>query len=68
MKKNMGIADRVIRSLIAIILITLYATNVVSGILGIILVIVAIVFLLTSIMAVCPLYNPLKINTGKKKE
>jgi len=35
MKKNMGIADKFIRVIIAVVILTLYFTNVISGILGI---------------------------------
>ena len=38
MKKNMGIADRIIRIVIAIIVVVLYATGVIPGTLGIVLV------------------------------
>jgi len=67
MKINMGPADKIIRIIVALALIILYATNVVSGVLGIIIVILAIIFLLTSLISRCPLYIPFGINTGKKK-
>jgi len=68
MKKNMGFADRVIRVLIALVLITLFALGKISGILGIVLLVFAGIFILTSLINFCPLYLPFKINTGKKKE
>ena len=68
MKKNMGFADRVIRVLIALVLITLFALGKISGILGIVLLVFAGIFILTSLIGFCPLYLPFKINTGKKKE
>lgn len=64
--KNMGIIDRIIRVIVAILIAVLYFTGVVSGTLGIVLLVVAGIFVLTSIISVCPLYIPLKINTGKK--
>ena len=67
MKKNMGTIDRVIRILIAALVIVLYFTNIISGTLGIILLIVAGVFILTSLVSVCPLYMPLGISTRSKK-
>ncbi|MCX6270282.1 MAG: DUF2892 domain-containing protein [Bacteroidetes bacterium] len=67
MKKNMGTADMAIRILLAIIFIILYYTKVVHGTLGIILLILAGIFILTSIIGVCPLYIPFGLNTGKKK-
>jgi hypothetical protein len=68
MKKNMGIADRVIRILIAVAIAALYFTEVISGTLGIVLMIVAIVFLFTSFIKVCPAYMPFGISTCKTKE
>ena len=56
MKENLGIADRVIRILVAVA--ALYFIGIISGTLGIILMIVAIVFLLTSFIKVCPAYMP----------
>lgn len=69
MKKNMGTIDRIIRLLLAVVIIVLYFTGAISGIAAIILGILAIIFILTSIIAVCPLYLPFKISTiGKKEE
>ena len=67
MKKNMGLIDKVVRILIAVVVIALYFTNVISGVLGIILLILAGVFILTSLFGICPLYIPFGINTGKKE-
>ena len=68
MKKNMGIADRVIRTIIAAIIAVLYFTNVISGTLGIVLLILAGVFLVTSIVSFCPLYAPFGLKTCAVKE
>ena len=68
MKKNMGIADKIIRIIIAAVIVTLFATNVISGVLGIVLIVVAIVFLLTSIIGFCPLYTIFGIKTCCKKK
>lgn len=67
MKKNMGIADRVIRILIALVVVILFFTDVITGALGIVLLIVSGVFVLTSLMSTCPLYIPLGIRTNKGK-
>ena len=64
----MGMADRVIRSIIAVLIAILYFTNVISGTLGLILLILACVFLLTSMISFCPLYAPFGLNTCKKVE
>ncbi|WP_340111829.1 YgaP family membrane protein [Maribellus mangrovi] len=67
MKKNMGIADRAARIVVAVVLAILYFTGTVSGTLGIVLLVVAAVFLLTSIFSFCPLYLPLGLKTTGKK-
>jgi hypothetical protein len=67
MKKNMGLIDKVIRILVAIAVIALYFTNMISGVLAIILLVVAGVFILTSLIGFCPLYLPFGLNTGKKE-
>lgn len=63
MKKNMGGTDKLIRSLLAIAFIILYATSTVTGIWGIIMLVFAGIFIFTSIFGICPLYIPLGINT-----
>ncbi len=68
MKKNMGTIDKAIRILIAVIIVILYFTNVISGTLAIVLGVLAIVFVVTSLIGFCPLYPPLGINTFKKKK
>ncbi|MCX6305208.1 MAG: DUF2892 domain-containing protein [Bacteroidetes bacterium] len=67
MKKNMGLYDKVVRILIAVVVIALYFTHVISGLLAIILLIFAGIFILTSLISFCPLYLPFGINTGKKE-
>ena len=68
MEKNMGTVDRVIRTLLACVVIVLIAAKVISGIAAIILGIFAVIFLVTSFISFCPLYVPLKISTRKKSE
>ena len=67
MKTNMGIIDRAIRIVIALVFIGLYFANIVTGTFGIVLLVLAGVFILTSLVRFCPLYFPFGINTGKKK-
>ncbi|CAM2922608.1 hypothetical protein BXU11_14705 [Flavobacterium sp. LM5] len=67
MKKNMGITDKRIRVLIAIVIASLYYTKVIDGTMAIVLLALAIVFLLTSFISFCPLYLPFGISTIKKK-
>jgi len=65
-KKNMGAADRLIRTLLAIVIAVLYFTDQISGTAAIILGIIAVIFLLTSLVGFCPAYLPFKISTRKK--
>lgn len=67
MKKNMGTADRLIRLTVAAVIAILYFTQVITGTLGIILLILAGIFVITSLVSVCPLYLPFGLNTGKRK-
>ena len=67
MKKNMGTVDTVIRILVAVVVVILYFTNVISGTLGIILLAVAAILVVTSILSICPLYMLLGLNTRKKE-
>ena len=66
MKKNMGTLDRIIRVALAILVLILYLTGAISGIVAIILGLVALIFLVTSLLGYCPLYTPLKISTRKE--
>jgi K+-transporting ATPase A subunit len=66
MKKNMGTIDRVIRIVLAIVVIVLYMNGSITGVAAIILGILAAVFILTSLIGFCPLYVPFKISTIKK--
>jgi hypothetical protein len=63
MTKNMGTIDRVIRTLLAIVVAVLYFTDKISGTLAIVLGIVAIAFLLSSFVGVCPGYLPFGFST-----
>lgn len=65
MKKNMGTIDRIIRIILAIAIGILYFTGNISGLAAIILGIFAVAFILTSIIAFCPAYLPIKLSTRK---
>jgi hypothetical protein len=67
MKKNVGTIDKVIRILIAVVVVTLYFTNVISGTLGIILLAVSAILVVTSLVSICPIYSALGLNSGKKE-
>ena len=66
MKPNMGTVDRVIRFLIAIVLIVLYYQGFINGTVAFILLALAGIFILTSFVNFCPLYLPFGISTRKK--
>jgi len=68
MKKNMGSADRIIRTIIAAIIAVLYFTNTITGTLGLVLLVLAAIFLLTSLVSFCPLYLPFGLSTCRSKE
>ena len=67
MKLNMGKTDRIIRLIIAAVIVILYFTGQISGIAAIILGIIAVIFILTGAIGYCPLYAPFKISTRKKE-
>jgi hypothetical protein len=67
MKKNMGTADKVIRILVAVVVVVLYFTHIISGTLAYVLLALAAIFVLTSLVGFCPLYLPFRINTSKKE-
>jgi hypothetical protein len=67
MKKNMGTIDKAIRILVAVVVVVLYFTHVISGVLAIILLALSAIFIVTSLLSFCPLYLPFGLNTGKKE-
>jgi hypothetical protein len=66
MKRNMSNLDRIIRVVVAAVFAYLYFSGTVTGALGIILLVLGIVFILTSVVAFCPLYLPFKFSTHKE--
>ena len=62
----MGLADKSIRLILAILVVVLYFTDTISGTTAIVLGALAAVFALTSLVSFCPLYVPFGINTCKK--
>lgn len=63
MTQNVGLVDRSIRLLLAILIVVLFAANRISGWVGTVLGIVAIILALTSLFGVCPLYMLFKFST-----
>ncbi|MCD6064766.1 MAG: hypothetical protein K0R82_2677 [Flavipsychrobacter sp.] len=68
MKKNMNTADSVIRLAVALAILVLYLTGVISGTTAIVLIVLAVVFIFTAFIGFCPLYLPFGISTRKKNE
>jgi Inner membrane protein YgaP-like, transmembrane domain len=66
MIKNMGTADRSIRTLLAVAIVVLYFTGKISGTLAIVLGIFAVALLLSSFVGWCPSYVPLRLSTRKR--
>ena len=67
MKKNMGTTDKVIRILVAVVILVLFLTHVISGTLAVILLILAGIFVVTSLLGICPLYLPFGLSTREKE-
>ena len=68
MKKNMGSMDKLVRIIVAIVLIVLFTAGKISGTTGIVLLALSGIFVLTSFISFCPLYLPFGINTCKNKK
>ena len=66
MKKNMGMIDKAIRVIVALVVVGLIATGVLSGVWAIIAGALAAIFVLTSLINFCPLYAPFKFSTRKQ--
>jgi uncharacterized membrane protein YesL len=68
MKVNMGGLDRGLRIVLAVVVALLIGTGTLSGTWAIVLGIVAVVFLVTSLIGMCPLYALLGTSTCKVKQ
>lgn len=67
MKRNLGNVDRIVRIVLAAILVELNFGNIVEGTAGIIFLVLAGVFTLTALVGFCPLYASFGISTCKVK-
>lgn len=68
MKKNMGKSDRMIRIILAIILVSIDFFNVLDWSYSWVLSLFAIILVLTSLVNYCPMYKPFGIDTSENKE
>jgi hypothetical protein len=64
----MGTVDRLIRTIIAVIIVMPLLSGTVTGTLAVILGIFAVAFIGTSGIGWCPLYRPLGISTKKAEQ
>ena len=68
MKRNMSTFDRVFRGIVAAVIAILFFTHILTGTLAIILMVFAVIFIITSIIGVCPLYKLLGISSCSRKQ
>jgi len=68
MVRNMGVVDRVIRIVLALVVVILTFTGMISGPAAIILGVLAVIFLLTGAVGTCPLYVLAKFSTRRSQE
>jgi hypothetical protein len=68
MKKNMGGSDRIIRIILAVVVVALYYFKVIDGTLAYVLLALSAVFVLTSFISFCPLYTIFGLSTCKVKQ
>lgn len=68
MKKNIGNIDKIIRILLALVIIGLYRLELISGVLLIVLVTISAILILTSMLNFCPLYLLFGFNTNKDEQ
>lgn len=68
MKKNMGGSDRLIRLIVALIVVILYWKGFIEGTLAYVLLALSAIFVITSLVSFCPLYTLVGLNTCKVKK
>ncbi|MBX7539777.1 YgaP family membrane protein [Qipengyuania sphaerica] len=66
MRKNMGSLDKTIRLISAAVLVMLALTGTLTGTLAIAAYAIAAIFVVTSLVSVCPAYLPFGISTCRK--
>jgi hypothetical protein len=68
MKKNMGGADKLVRLVVALLMILAYFQGLVKETLGIVLLGIAFIFIVTSLFSFCPLYAIFGISSCPAKK
>lgn len=66
MNTNMGTVDRGVRAVIAIYIVVLYFSPMISGTIAVILAVVGVIFTVTSVVGTCPAYLPFGLNMKKE--
>lgn len=66
MKQNLGVLDRVIRALVAVLIGYLFYANIVTGVWAYVLLILACILFATALVGVCPIYMLLHKSTNAK--
>jgi hypothetical protein len=67
MKRNVGTIDKAIRILVAVVVVVLYFTHVITGVLAVVLLALAAIFVVTSLLSLCPIWLALGVSTRKKE-
>ncbi|MFZ1689294.1 MAG: DUF2892 domain-containing protein [Flavobacteriales bacterium] len=67
MEPNMGKADRVIRSILAVLVVILFFRGIVTGVLGLVLIVLATVFAATSFLSCCPIHSATRFSARTSK-
>jgi hypothetical protein len=67
MKKNTGVIDRIVRVLLAILILELDYENIISETLSNMLLILVCILMFTAITGFCPLYKLIGVSTCKYK-
>lgn len=68
MKKNVGSIDKVVRMIIAVVIVTLSYFEIINGTLSIILLVFALILVVTSFMNFCPVFALLGKSSAKKND
>lgn len=67
MKKNVGLIDKIIRIIIAVVIAYLLYAKMITGVWAIVLAVVGVIMILTTVIGFCPLYVLFGIKTCPKK-
>lgn len=68
LKKNLGVSDRVIRIVLAVIIVIAYFTGLLTGVVATILIVLAAAIGITGSIGWCPVYLPFGLNTYVSKK